>query len=253
MSSAVQLQADIGTLGIRGLGAFSNVLATLSADNVTPMAMIQMENLGALFHINGLFAEQVPDMLKRFSSQPLGRLALSVGWRRGDSASLMADSSGGQAIALLSLCLINLFRKCTAGTILQKISKRVLPKAINVASIAQLSDVAEILGGKLQSLGFGNYLAQRVVSIHYTYEQLGVRLRQDLLNPLTEEAVVNLLECLARMFSEQSAIFRVRGLTGMGYFTVTKPMMLKTLGVIFTVEIVLLQNSSTQGVQSTAE
>ena len=39
-------------------------------------------------------AEQVPDALKPFSSQPLGRLAVSVGWRRGGSASLMADFIG---------------------------------------------------------------------------------------------------------------------------------------------------------------
>lgn len=217
MSNAIQLQADIGGLGIQGLGAFSTVLSTLSADNVTPMAMVQMENLGALFHVNGPFAEQVPDMLKRFSSQPLGRLAVSVGWRRGDSASLMADSSGGQAIALLSLCLTNLFPADNVALILHRICSRVLAKAINIASIAQLGAVAKILGGKLQTLGFGNYLAQRVMKVHSVYEQLGARLPNDLLSPLTEEAVVDLLECLKRVFSENSAILRVTGLTGMGY------------------------------------
>jgi hypothetical protein len=34
------------------------------------------------------------------------------------------------------------------------------------------------------------------------------------------------------------------GLTGMGFFTITKPTMLQVLGVIFTVEIVLLQTSA---------
>jgi hypothetical protein len=217
MSNAIQLQADIGGLGIQGLGAFSTVLSTLSADNVTPMAMVQMESLGALFHVNGPFAEQVPDMLKRFSSQPLGRLAVSVGWRRGDSASLMADSSGGQAIALLSLCLTNLFPADNVAMILHKICSRVLAKAINIASMAQLGAVANILGGKLQTLGFGNYLAQRVMKVHSVYEQLGARLPNDILSPLTDEAVVDLLECLKCVFSENSAILRVTGLTGMGY------------------------------------
>lgn len=196
MSNAIQLRADIGGMGIQGLGAFSTLLSTFSADNVIPMAMVQMQNLGAIFHVNGPFAEQVPDMLKRFSSQPLGRLAVSVGWRRGDSASLMADSSGGQVIALLSLCITNLFSKNTAAVILHRICGRLLPKAINVASIAQLGQVARILGGKLQTLDFGDYLAQRVMNVHSVYEQLGVGLPNDLLSPLTEEAVVDLLECL---------------------------------------------------------
>jgi len=217
MSNAIQLQADIGGVGIRGLGAFSSVLSTLSADNVTPMAMVQMENLGALFHINGKFAEQVPDKLKRFSLQPLGRIAISVGWRRGDSASLMADSSGGQAIALLSLCLINLFSYDKVALILHRASSRVLPNTVNVSSMAQLLDVAKILAGKLQAFGFGNYLAQQIMKVNSVYEQLGVRIGEGLLTPLTEEAMVDLLDSLQRIYSENNAVLRITGIEGMGY------------------------------------
>lgn len=204
-------------MGIQSLGAFSSILSTLSADNVAPMAMVQMENLGALFHTNGQFADQVSDKLKRFSLQPLGRVAISVGWRRGDSASLMADSSGGQAIALLSLCLVNFFSLSGAATILHRICSRVLPRTVNVCSIAQLRDVASILDGKLQALGFGNYLAQQVMKIHSVYEQLGVGLPKDLLIPLTQEAMVDLLDCLQRFFSDNNAVLRISGIKGMGH------------------------------------
>ncbi len=246
MSNAIQLQTDIGGLGIQGLGAFSNLLSTLSADNVTPMAMIQMQNLGALFHVNGQFVEQVPDKLKRFSSQPLGRLAVSIGWRRGDSASLMADSSGGQAVALLSLCLANLFRVGDVAIILHGICGRVLPKSVNVASMAQLGDVAHILCGKLQALGFGNYLAQQVMKVHSVYEQLGVGPPNDLLSPLTTEAMVDLLESLKRTFSETNVLLRVTGLAGMGYVLALILFMFPNDALITAESFILHEGSSTK-------
>ena len=57
--------------------------------------MLQMEKLGGGFLISGKYAKKVPDYLQRCSSVPLGNLALSIGWRKGDAASLMAGSAGG--------------------------------------------------------------------------------------------------------------------------------------------------------------
>lgn len=59
MPNEVSPQVDIGQLTLRGLGSFTPLLATLTADDVNPMAMIQMENLGAVFPINGEYARQV--------------------------------------------------------------------------------------------------------------------------------------------------------------------------------------------------
>jgi hypothetical protein len=59
MSGEINLQADVGQLTLQGLSAFNTLLATLTADDVNPMAMIQMENLGAAFPINGKYAAKV--------------------------------------------------------------------------------------------------------------------------------------------------------------------------------------------------
>lgn len=56
MSREVQLQADVGSLGLQGFGAFTSILATLSADNIVPMALIQMKNLGTNIPVNGEYA-----------------------------------------------------------------------------------------------------------------------------------------------------------------------------------------------------
>lgn len=56
MSREVQLQADSGSLGLHGLGAFTSVWATLSADNIVPMALVQMEKLGTALPQSGIAA-----------------------------------------------------------------------------------------------------------------------------------------------------------------------------------------------------
>jgi hypothetical protein len=108
MPKDVVPQVDVGSLTLNGLAAFTPLIAALTADNVQPMAMIQLENLGSCFHTSGKFAAKVPDMLQRCSSTRLDQLGMALGWRKGDAASLMAQSSGGQAVALLCFCLKNL-------------------------------------------------------------------------------------------------------------------------------------------------
>ena len=50
MAGQVTAQADIGNLSLQGLSAFSNVLAAMSADDVVPSAMLQMEETRRSIH-----------------------------------------------------------------------------------------------------------------------------------------------------------------------------------------------------------
>ena len=217
MSRAVQSQADVGNLSLAGLGAFSSILATLSADNVVPMALIQMGELGAALPTSGEYADRVKSLLQRCSDVRLDHLALVIGWRKNDSASLMADTAGGQAIALVSMCLMNLFKRADTGTILGRLCSRLLSGSMNVASMSQLADVAELLSGKLATLGFGNLLAREVTKIHQVYEALGKPAPQDLLEPLDTESAIELLGSVSRALREDQKICRISGSRGMGH------------------------------------
>ena len=218
MSREVSAQADIGALSIRGLGAFTTVLATLSADNVTPMALIQLENLGTKFLVSGKFAEDVKDLLQRCKSVRLERLALSIGWRKNDSASLMAESAGGQAIALLSMYLRNYFNNEDTGVVLSRLCSRLCPKSINLSSTAQLADVADLLAGKVQALGYGNLLAKEATKIYDIYNSLGRQTAPpDLLCVLTEESMVDLLVRISHALCQEDRICRIKGYDSMGH------------------------------------
>ncbi|KAK4465661.1 hypothetical protein QBC42DRAFT_310595 [Cladorrhinum samala] len=210
MSNQISLQADVGSLGLNGLGAFSHVLAVLSTDNISPMALIQMEQLGSAFHINGQYAAKVSECLTRVSSHPLGRLALSVGWRKGDSASLLAQSAGGQAISLLSVCLVNLYTPAATGEILAMLCGKLLPRQHAVASVAQLAGAADLLAAKLDRLGFGNLLAQQAVRVQSVYETLGMQSPRDLFETPSTESIAGVFECLKHL-TEEGSIVRIRG------------------------------------------
>ena len=217
MSRTVQSQADVGSLSLAGLGAFSSILATLSADNVVPMALIQMGELGTALPISGEYADSVKSLLQRCSDVRLDHLAMVIGWRKNDSASLMADSAGGQAIALVSMCLLNLFRAGDTGTILGRLCSRLLSSSMNISSMEQLADVAKLLSGKLNTLGFGNLLAREVTKIHQVYEALGKPAPQNLLEPLDTESTIELLESISRVLREDHKICRISGSRGMGH------------------------------------
>ena len=173
MANQIVPQVDIGALSLQGLLAFTPLLATLSADNVTLTAMLQLRDLGGCFLTSGKYARKVPDCLRRCTSVRLDRLAVSVGWRKGDTASFMADSAGGQAVSLLALCLFNVFKEDHAADILHDLSAKLLPRDAAIASVSQLLGVGLVLGSKLDNLGFLNLLAQQVIRVHDVYTQLG--------------------------------------------------------------------------------
>ena len=218
MSRDVQMQSDVGALSLKGLGAFSTVLATLSADNVTPLALIQLEKLGAAFPTSGPCAEKAKGLLQRCCDVRVANLALAIGWRKNDTASLMADSAGGQAISLLCLCLTNLFKHEEAGMTLSKLSAAMLPHGSNFASVSQLADVALLLSGRLGAIGFGNILAQEVVRIQSAISiiETNNKSHPGLLDSMTPESVVDLFQLLSRALTEDQRLCRISGGRSMG-------------------------------------
>lgn len=182
-----------------------------------PTAMLQMEKLGSCFHVSGPYADRVKDLLQRANNVRLDRLALVVGWRKNDSASLMAQSAGGQAISLVALCLRSLYGDEELARILAGLCTNLLPYSSNVASQNQLLDVANILANKVGALGFGNLLAQEVSKLHDAFRLLvGVKISGSWLEPLSADFMIDLLGIIGDAFRQDGSICRIRGEEGMG-------------------------------------
>lgn len=217
MANQIIPQVDIGGLTLRGLSSFAPLLASLSTDNVVPTAMLQMENLGGCFLISGEYAAKVPDYLQRCSSVRLERLALTVGWRKGDAASLMAGSAGGQAVALLCLCLLTLYKSAEAGSIFLQLSQKLLPSTVAISSMLQLVAVGDLLKAKLETLGFGNLLAKQVTKVHDAYKHMGLAVPGDFLQSMSPESMTELLESLSRALQDETKLIRITGTYAMGH------------------------------------
>ena len=247
MSGTIQPQADVGMLGLQGLSAFSSILAILSADNVVPMALLQLQSLGTMLPTNGDYAEKTKTLLQRCSDNRLNLLGVAIGWRKNDSASLMAESAGGQAAALLSMCLANLFKSEDYGRILSHLCSALLPRSMHVSSMSQLADAAKLLAAKLKTLGFGNLLACEVTKIHRVYTSLGEAAPKSLLDTLTAESVTKLFKLISRALCEEEILCRVSGVQGMGHILG----LLQALcprSTIVTVEGVLIQDTQDRNI-----
>ncbi|KAH8433798.1 uncharacterized protein LDX57_011432 [Aspergillus melleus] len=153
-------------------------------------------------------------MLQRCNSSRLDRLGVVVGWRKGDAASLMAKSAGGQAIALLAVALSSL---CNNGDVLLGLSQKLLPASLTLASGYQLGEVAKRLSTKLAPLGFGNVLAQQVSRIYDAYKHLQKPMPADIIAVMTTESVVDLLYAISRALLEEDRVVRISGTRSMGY------------------------------------
>ncbi|KAG2417640.1 hypothetical protein HFD88_008859 [Aspergillus terreus] len=216
MSGPLNTQVDIGNLSLASLGLFSTMLTALSADDVQPVAMIQMQNLGAAFPVSGPIPTKAPDYLQRCHSTRLERVGIVVGWRKGDAASLMAQSAGGQAIALLAVYLQNIGAK-SAGDILYSVSRGLLPLSACPSSPQMLGRVAQVLADKLAAVKFGSILAEQVCRIHKAYQQLQQDLPVNLLEPMNDNWLSEVLVMISHALREDKRMIRIRGCCGMGY------------------------------------
>ncbi|KAJ5930795.1 hypothetical protein N7466_006288 [Penicillium verhagenii] len=216
MPDTIATQVDIGGVSLASLGAFSTILTALSADDVQPIAMLQLQNLGAAFPITGPMTVKAPEYLQRFQSTRLERLGVIVGWRKGDAASLMAQSTGGQAIALLAVYLCNIYRN-SAGNVLHSISKGLLPGTACSSSPVLLGRATQVLADKLAVFGFGTIIANQVCRIHEAYRQLQREAPMNILEEISEDWMAEILVSISYALREDENILRIRGCCGIGY------------------------------------
>ena len=126
MSNQIAVPVNATAISTSGLALFTSVLSELSADGIAPIAAVQLEQLGSNFHVNGEFAASTKDLLKRSIAKSTRAQPVTVGWREGDSASLLAKTTSGQAAALLSLLIENPFGSSGSGEILSRLYIRLL-------------------------------------------------------------------------------------------------------------------------------
>ncbi|KAI0170580.1 hypothetical protein BJ166DRAFT_198523 [Pestalotiopsis sp. NC0098] len=241
MSGNVALQADVGSLGLSGLGAFTTLLSAASTDNVQPMAMILLENLGSLFHVNGPHASRVPEVMTRVVSHPVGRLSLAIGWRRGDAISVFAETAGGQAITLLATGLVNIYESRHYGLLLSQLCTSLLPKSLPRSSPTQLADVAKLIAAKAAKLSFGNILARQTHRVLSVYDELGMKSPAHLLEKPSVESLVQLFESLTHLNTENH-IIRISGSVGLLYIA-TIVLFMFPGSTMLTVESVVIHNN----------
>ncbi|KAI0855021.1 hypothetical protein F4860DRAFT_522036 [Xylaria cubensis] len=220
MAPEFAMQADISRTAIDILGAVAPILRALSADNVDPLAVIQLDAIGSRFPISGPLAKQIPDALTRSTSVRLGRLQNLVGWIPGDTPATLCQSAGGQAASLLTLCLVEMFCRNSAGNLLFELSMKVLPTDRCLAGMAQLSDLAEVVSNKLKPLAFGQHHANELTRIRQTYMNLGIELpprtSESLLERLTIESMVELLDSMQQALQDSALLLHIEGFRGLG-------------------------------------
>ena len=220
MPQQIVPQFDVGAATINSLSALSPIMAALSADNVAPTAVSQLLQLGSHFYISGPRMEQVSDLLQRTSSTRLDRLGTLIGWKKGDTASYMAQTPGGLSIALLCLCLENM--SCNeSGGVLYDVSERILPKGEAVSSVRQLAALSHLISKKVAALGYGNVLAEQGSRICAVYEYGPGTVPNDLHDSINRESFVEVLTAVSRVFSEDSCQIRITGTCGMAWILAT--------------------------------
>ncbi|KAF3107893.1 hypothetical protein TWF102_011382 [Orbilia oligospora] len=221
MSNPVGVQADITNIpgALTALTSITPLVRALSADGVNPLSVVQLEAIGSRFPMSGPLAERTMDALtRRGPALMLWRVQVSVGWMRGNTAWALSQTAGGQASALLIVCLVELCRRNMTGHILFKLSEAILPRDRRLSSMSQLSDLAEIVSNKMQSVRFGQHFAEQVTRIRMTYFNSNVNVpcpdMASLLDRIEVDSLVDILNKAQTALQDEMTTLRIEGFVG---------------------------------------
>ncbi|EAQ91967.1 hypothetical protein CHGG_00202 [Chaetomium globosum CBS 148.51] len=206
-SEGVSLQGDLinaPSAALAASGLAQGLLRAVSADNVNPLAVTQVQAIGACFQSNGDWAARAPDLLTRTPSARLDRLSAWIGWSKGDVPSFMSQTAGGRTASLICLALGNLYTKERCGMILFDLSHDVLPSDMQNSGLTQLGDVCMCLQNKLACLGFGNHLAAQLTRLRECFFESGQQYPQDLADTPTEEVMHAFLVAVRDVLREEN-------------------------------------------------
>ncbi|KAJ2901544.1 NFX1-type zinc finger-containing protein [Zalerion maritima] len=222
MSDEIAFQADVVGIPSSALATasyFQGLLKAASADDVAPLAVQHLQDIGSLFHCNGPWAERLPNLLQRASSFRLQRLGAMIGWAKGDVPSHMSLSAGGRAASLLCFVLANLFPdEYHVGKILYRFSQKCLPPASSTnASMSQLSQAASCVAAKLQCLGFGNHVADHVTRIRLFFLQADLPLPGNIMADIAPEHMVDLLVNISIALRDDKLALHISGTSGVAW------------------------------------
>jgi len=145
------------------------------------------------------------------------RIGLIVGWRKGDTCSQLAETAGGQAIALIILCLTNMADAKSCGIILHRLSKTLLPPASCTSAPRQLADVCGLVSGKVAKLDFPQVLALQATRIRSVYLELRKDHPRDLVEEVDWRCMVDVFEVLSCAPQRTNHLLRVTGTVGQAY------------------------------------
>ena len=213
-NDSMSLQGDLIGIPSSALSSVSftqGLLRAVSADNVSPLAVTQVQAIGSCFQSNGGWAAKAPDLLTRTPSARLDRLSAWIGWSKGDVPSFMSQTAGGRTASLLCLALGSLYSKDRCGIILFDISHDLLPSETQTSGLSQLGDVCMCLENKLACLGFGNHFASQLTRLRQCFFDAGQEVPRDLADTPTEEVMHAFLVCMRDALREEKLILHYSG------------------------------------------
>jgi hypothetical protein len=161
-------------------------------------------------------AAKVPAVLKQCVSFTFEKFNVSVGWRSGDTASLFAGTAEGQAVAMLMLCLSNVYRLFDCGVILDALSKELIidDRGTLFADDIHLSWLTAVISSKMDIFAYGNHLAHYVTQL---YLKSGFEIPICLLETFRLADMARTCKCISTTLCDPDSFVTFTGHQGSGH------------------------------------
>jgi hypothetical protein len=213
---SIQGSLSLGETGFNLIAQAKHLLSVCTSDGVTETTLKFMDAFGAAFPVSSQCCTRVREASRTDRKTILGELKISVGYRRGDSASILAQSTSGLSSIAFIVAATELFGNEDIAWIMAELARGELPPTISIPTARELMHCKSAIDARCHSFNYTQHYANTVTAIRRTRVLTNTEGFDNLTTFWGAEESINLIRTIFTVLKRNGDQLRIEGSQCMG-------------------------------------
>ncbi|KAH0558365.1 hypothetical protein GP486_004977 [Trichoglossum hirsutum] len=222
--AGVQGQADVVHATITVANLTQSLVKICTSDGVAEETIRFLDALGARYPVSPLLAGEIRSICMNGRETLLSNLKIAVGWRKDDTAALLAQSSGGLSFLAFFAAAREVFDVKQMVSAINIMSESELPNGVIPSGGRDLETCLRALEPRITAFGFSTHFAKVLTAIRRSFFATGVAAMDVISDEVSSLSVavggrqaVGVIRALLTPEKLEDRYLVFKGISGMGW------------------------------------
>ncbi|KAI9864389.1 MAG: hypothetical protein M1813_003309 [Trichoglossum hirsutum] len=222
--AGVQGQVDVVHSALTVANLTKSMVKICTSDGVSEQTIRFLDALGAHYSVSPLLAGEIRSVCTEGRETLLENLKIAVGWRKNDTAALLAQSSGGLSFLAYLAAAREIFDVKQMVSAINIMSEGELPNGIIPPGGRELETCLRALEPRITAFGFSTHFATVLTAIRRSFFATGVAAMDVISDEISSLSVavggrhaIGVIKALLTPGKFEDRCLMFKGISGMGW------------------------------------